>query len=201
MRLPAWQKLVDLKWTNIKAVASECFECGYCSNRVASDRGYEAHLGASGKAVGYIRICPHCSGPTFFYLVGQCVPASLPGSSVNKLPQDILDLYQEARIAAAAGAFTASVMASRKLLMHIAVAEGAPENQSFQRYVEYLNEKGFIPPRGKSWIDQVRKRGNEANHEIIIMERGDAISLITFLEMLLRFIYEFPALAPSDKSD
>lgn len=99
-------------------------------------------------------------------------------------------------MAAGAGAYTSSVMASRKVLMHLAVAEGAPEGQTFLQCVEYLDGKGFIPPRGKVWVDYVRKRGNEANHEIVIMGQDDASALITFLQMLLRFIYEFPALVP-----
>jgi hypothetical protein len=78
--------------------------------------------------------------------------------------------------------------------MHIAVDKGAKEDLSFLGYVEYLDEKHFIPPDGKTWVDEIRKTGNQANHEIIIMTKDDAIKLLTFTEMLLRFIYEFPAL-------
>ena len=80
--------------------------------------------------------------------------------------------------------------------MHIGVQEKAEENRSFLFYVEYLSEHGFVPPYGKSWVDHIRKRGNEANHEIVIMKDADSMALITFVEMLLRFIYEFPNLVP-----
>jgi hypothetical protein len=33
--------------------------------------------------------------------------------------------------------------------MHLAVVEGAAENLSFMQYVEYLDGKGFVPPKGK----------------------------------------------------
>jgi len=89
--------------------------------------------------------------------------------------------------------FTSTVLTCRKLLMHIAVEKGAPEGKSFMEYVEYLSQKNYVPPDGKGWVDAIRTRGNEANHEIKIMAVADASELITFLEMLLKFIYEFPA--------
>ena len=77
--------------------------------------------------------------------------------------------------------------------MSIAVAQSAPEGKKFIEYVEYLADNGYVPPNGKGWVDHIRKRGNEANHEINLMSRADAEELISFSEMLLKFIYEFPA--------
>jgi hypothetical protein len=85
------------------------------------------------------------------------------------------------------------VLASRKILMHIAVEKGAEEGKPFLSYVEYLASKGYVPPDGKSWVDHIRSKANEANHEIALMEPADAEDLITFVEMLLKFIYEFPS--------
>jgi len=42
-------------------------------------------------------------------------------------------------------------------------------------------------------VDHIRTKGNEANHEIRLMGRQDAEELVTFVEMLLKFIYEFPS--------
>jgi len=81
--------------------------------------------------------------------------------------------------------------------MHLAVEKGAPQGKSFLEYVEYLSQKGYVPPDGKAWVDYIRTKGNEANHEIKIMSADDAKRLITFLEMLLKFVYEFPAQVPS----
>jgi hypothetical protein len=41
-----------------------------------------------------------------------------------------------------------------------------------------------------------RQKGNEATLEIHVMSRADAEELISFVEMLLKFIYEFPAKVP-----
>ncbi len=80
--------------------------------------------------------------------------------------------------------------------MHIAVDLKAAEGLSFLDYVEYLAAKGYVPPNGKAWVDHIRKKGNEANHEIVLMEKQDSEQLIDFVEMLLKFIYEFPNRVP-----
>lgn len=41
--------------------------------------------------------------------------------------------------------------------------------------------------------DHIRDKGNDANHEITLMERKDAEQLIKFSEMLMRTMYEYPA--------
>ncbi len=76
--------------------------------------------------------------------------------------------------------------------MHIAVEVGAPEGLSFIEYVKYLSDQNYVPPNGRHWVDYIRKKGNEANHEILLMEQTDANDLLIFIEMLLKFIYEFP---------
>ena len=87
-------------------------------------------------------------------------------------------------------------MVCRKLLMHIAVEEGADEDKSFKYYVDWLEESHYIPPNGKDVVEYIREKGNEANHEIVPMEKEDAEALIGFLELFMRFIYEVPKLSP-----
>src|ERR1035437_5059130 len=119
------------------------------------------------------------------------------GDSVEHVPDEVRALYDEARRCTADNAFTAAVLAIRKLLMHIAVNLGARENQSFMEYVQYLADNGYVPPNGKGWVDHIRRKGNEANHEIVLMTQGDAADLVNFTEMLLKFIYEFPGRVPA----
>lgn len=77
--------------------------------------------------------------------------------------------------------------------MNIAVNKGAEEGKKFIEYVEYLSEKGYVPPDGKGWVEHIRQKGNEATHEIKLMSKTDAEDLIVFSQMLLKFIYEFPS--------
>ena len=79
--------------------------------------------------------------------------------------------------------------------MHIAVNAGATAGESFVSYVNFLVANHYAPPKSTDWIDKIRSHGNEANHEIVLKSREDAEEIMTFLEMLLKFIYEFPARA------
>jgi hypothetical protein len=183
----------DRPWTNAEGVPSADWKCGYCGNEVGSNTGYR--LPPSAGPEWFIRICPSCNAPTFFSPSDHS-PRGLPGGPVEHLPADLAALFAEARAAIAAGAPTAAVLACRKMLMHIAVDAGAEKNDSFLHYVEYLAAKGYVPPSGKTWVDYIRTKGNEANHEIVVMTSEEGRALVLFVEMLLRFIYELPALVP-----
>lgn len=136
--------------------------------------------------------------PTFMHGDVQ-IPGVSPGNEVGHLPKDIGALYNEARNAVAASCFTASVLTCRKLLMNIAVSLKADPGKRFVEYVDYLAQQGYVPPNGRGWVDHIRKKGNEATHEIVLMSRADAEELIAFSEMLLKFIFEFPAKVPPAK--
>jgi hypothetical protein len=58
-------------------------------------------------------------------------------------------------------------------------------------------DQGYVPRGGRGWVDQIRQIGNEATHEIDFKTADEAERLLGFLEMLLKFIYEFPARAPT----
>jgi hypothetical protein len=129
--------------------------------------------------------------------MGKQFPGVSKGEPVKNLPVDIEALYREARDSCAAACYTASVLICRKLLMNIAVNHGAKAGDTFISYIEHLSNSGFVPPNGKGWVDHIRKKGNEATHEIALMSQADAEELISFAEMLLKFIYEFPSRVPT----
>jgi Domain of unknown function (DUF4145) len=184
-------------WSNLSGIPSMRFTCGYCGNLVASDRGYHSTARVQNEQ-GFLCICPHCERPTFLHGDRQ-IPGVSPGAEVGHLPQDIQALYTEARRCTANSNFTAAVLVCRKLLMNIAVSRGADPGKKFIEYVDYLADKGYVPPNGRGWVDHIRTKGNEATHEIVLMSKTDADELITFAEMLLKFIYEFPARVPPKK--
>jgi hypothetical protein len=113
------------------------------------------------------------------------------GADLEGLPPDVLSLYNEARDCTSKGAYTAAILTCRKIIMHVAVEKGAEEGRNFIEYVDYLDSEGYIPKEGKGWVDHIRQRSNEANHEIVIMQKVDAQLLMGFIEMLLRLVYEF----------
>lgn len=182
-------------WEKIENISARSFICGYsdCNKEVASDKGF-IHHGNYGDIDGIICICPKCKRPTFFDVEKDIqIPGIIFGSNIDSLPQDIDNLWKEIRGCIASTSYTSAVLSGRKMLMHIAVSQGAEEDLTFLEYVDYLVDNHFAPPNSKDWIDKIRKQGNEANHEIVIKQKEDAQEIAIFLEMLLKFIYEFPS--------
>lgn len=161
---------------------------------MASNKGWVAISSYDGKPAAYVCICHYCQQATYIDWRDTQHPGVKPGRPVSHIDEQAVQiLYEEARACAGSGAYTSCVLACRKLLMHIAVAKGAKEGETFIKYVEYLSDKHYIPPDAKEWVDQIRKSGNEANHAIVIMDRAASEELLSFSEMLLRLVYEFPA--------
>jgi hypothetical protein len=173
------------------------YRCHYCDHIVGADKGWSGSLSRSRMAG--ICICPSCWQPTYFSTRGDQIPSPRIGRSVAGITDEGVELlYNQARDCTMVGAFTGAVLLCRKLLMNIAVQHGATPRLSFVQYVDYLNEKGYVPPNGKPWVDQIRSRGNDATHEIPTVSRADAVQILRFAEMLLRFVYEFPSMLSAD---
>lgn len=196
MTRPDFGQLPQEVWQGLQQLnARRSWVCGYCGDKVGAAQGYKTMYGGN-QGLASIAICETCHAPTLFVQSGEYFPKAPPGGEVAAAPVSLAALYREARISAGAGAFTAAVLVCRKILMNIAVQEGAEEGQNFAAYVSYLADQGFVPPNGRAWVDYIRKRANEANHEIELMNEQDASALVTLTEMLLRFIYEMPAMVP-----
>lgn len=179
-------------WNGASDVAPRSYVCGYCNHKVGPNKAFFTNS----QPQVYAYICSHCGRPTYFDSDGKQYPGVPIGSPVEHVPAEIAALYNESRQCASVGSYTSAVLTCRKILMHVAVEKGAKEGESFVSYVEYLAGQGYVPPDGKAWVDYIRQKGNEANHEIKVMNAQDAQALITFIEMLLKFVYEFPKKVP-----
>jgi len=179
------------EWNHAEAAGKVTFTCGYCGKETAPNKWFrDVHNYA------HIYICPACTKPTFCeHTTGLHTPSVRLGRDIMGISSgDIANLYNEARDCTSAGAYTAAALICRKILMNLAVQHGADGNKSFVFYVDYLAEKGFVPPNGRTWVDAIRLKGNEATHEIELMDNKDAQLVLHFTEALLRFNYEMPHL-------
>jgi hypothetical protein len=183
-----------LAWQNILSQKAKTYHCHFCGNKVGSEKGWYATTGYT-SVFGHIFVCPSCQRPTFFEPDGKQIPAPRIGNAVKGITDEGVEaLYNEARDCTIIGANTAAVLLARKLLMNVAVQHGAQPGKTFVEYIDYLADNGFVPPNGRAWVDQIRKKGNEATHEIPQIDQQDSKQILTFVEMLLKFVYEFPSM-------
>jgi len=192
-----------LQWDNGPRNTSVRFKCGYCGTDTTPPQSW-----LSSNKNGYhalLSVCTSCRRPSLILCFNSDIlevsPNPKMGNEVLGLPEDIEALYGEARAATGVGAYTAAVLTARKILMHISVEKGAATDLSFVDYVDFLDKNSFIPRDAREWVDHIRKKSNEANHEILIMKKQDAEDLIAFTEMLLRLIYEFKFRLPKSEPD
>ncbi len=140
---------MDIQWNGITTMESVGFTCGHCGKLVGSNKGFFSNRPLEGHQA-MIYICPHCARPTFIH-AGVQLPDVAPGNEVAHVPDDVHSLYNEARKCIASSCYTSSVLACRKLLMNIAVTEGADEGLRFIEYIDYLANNGYVPPKGRGW--------------------------------------------------
>ncbi|EGT3846030.1 DUF4145 domain-containing protein [Clostridioides difficile] len=185
-------------WENIDdELLSKDYICGYCGCYIASQKGYEGFFrtGPDEQIRIGIYLCPKCVNPTYFDKDNKQYPMAKAGNDVLNINDErIKGLYEEARNSFSVKAFTSVALCCRKLLMNVAVYLGAEENRKFIFYVDWLDRENYILPNSKKWVDQIRKIGNEATHEICIISKEDAEKTLFFTEMLLKMVYEFPAM-------
>lgn len=184
---------MNVEWQGLQGLKSKSYICGYCNNSLVSNSGYRGNY-AGISASAYLYICHFCTQPTFFDIHERQTPGASFGNTVSGVSaNEVKSIYDEARDCMKVNAFTAAVLCCRKLLMNLAVAKGAKKGLSFSEYVKFFADEGIIGKDSKGWVDHIRDKGNDATHEIPHMSKEDAENLITFSEMLLKTIYEFPS--------
>lgn len=176
-------------WNQLQSLNAKEYICGFCGKETGTTHGY---ICSDGRYQQNIYICTNCGNPTFFDADLNQHPGPLLGRNIEKLPEDISEIYKEIRESIKVSNYTAAELLARKLIMHLAVNTAkAKEGETFVQYIEHLKSEGYIPPNGLAWIKYAKDLGNEKNHEIKIGNAEDSSKLLKFIEVLLIFIYEF----------
>jgi len=180
----------EVTWKNIEQVGASKYKCWNCGRDIASEKAYTAREPIRHTIFCIIHICPYCNAPCITDRTKKSYPFMLPGRQIEKLPDNIKNIFDEARTCLGAGAYTATVMLLRKILMNIAVTEGAEENLKFFQYVEYLCSEGVVHKRQKKQAEDVKNLGNAANHEIESRTKEDAEKMLSLISLILTNNYE-----------
>ncbi len=182
-------------WQSATTSRPEQWRCGHCNQLTRSNLGFIAMEQGKPGPTGLIKICGNCNCPTFVFN-GRFYPAAAPaGEAIRNVPGDVEALFVQARAALSAGAPVAAALTCRKILHHVAVERrgGGGPFANFKAAVEWLNEKHYLPPNsGDTWVDFIRDRANEENHQIVIITPEEAGKLVELTAHLLRHIYDLP---------
>lgn len=183
-------------WSNIEQIPSKTYICGICGENICSNEGYNYYYnnGYGLPIKKYIYICHNCNSPTYFDFEDKQIPGSKYGDDIKYLPEDIGDLFNEARNCYSVNAFTSTVLCCRKILMSVACESGANEGKNFIEYVNYLDNNHYIPINTKPFVDKIRLLGNDGTHKLENRTKEDAELALNFTSILLKNIYEMPKL-------
>jgi hypothetical protein len=140
---------------------------------------------------------------------GSLHPTGMPLRQPKGLPKTDDRIWHEVRVCLGAGAYAATVMLCRKLLFHVAVANGLPAKNAKDRAptyleaVEHLEAAGVFTGKMRKWIDKIKEVGNDANHELEPITEGQARDVAAFTQQLLVLAYELDALMadPTEADD
>ena len=190
--------MIEIPFTSIGNVYTPSAEfipihCGHC------DRDISAHVIAYYNSelpkVNYWLICPVCSHASVKDYDGITYPPAKYGESLQGLPPDIKQAYDEARNCMSVKAHSACTLICRKILMHIAVDKGDDEGKSFVDYITYLKDNGYITAVMNDWVDKIREGGNDSTHKIPEASESKAKNIMLFTIQLLRNVYEMKHIA------
>lgn len=166
--------------------------CGHCNITITPFLIMRRCHASGASMYKDILLCPNCYKAITQLDFEKYTPSPRYGKEIEGLPEDLNYAYEEARSCISIGAYFATELLCRRMLMHIAVDKGDRDGKSFVEYIDYLENNDYITSTMKPWVDEIRKIGNIATHKIQIPECDRTELSLTFIEMLLRNIYEMP---------
>ncbi|WP_238654056.1 DUF4145 domain-containing protein [Paenibacillus piscarius] len=192
----------EWKWEKVKPKdkAQHTLSCPYCNVKVraiSETRIFDADTGA---IKYHIFKCPECFMPITIGIDGEIIPTSqlLPFEDIPYLPSSIEKMYCECRKCFSNACFYSVIMVARTLIMHISADLGATSNLRFVEYINYLEQEGYISRHNRTWVDKIRKLGNQYIHELDEATEDEAKLAITFIKHLLINVYELPQMAQGE---
>lgn len=169
--------------------------CGNCDAPVNAEEIYGPELSGSHPQHTRWLVCPVCTNGILHLESGQIYPPVMMGRAVEGLPPEVDAAWRECRSTFGAGAYTATELMCRKILMHIAVDTlGMKPGQQFLTYVDEMEKQSYIAAGLKPAVDKIRQRGNFATHQIPPSSKEDAERTMRITHHLLSGTYEIAGL-------
>lgn len=189
----------EWKWEKVrpKDKTEYTLLCPYCNVKVRATSDTRIFDADTGAIKHHIFKCPECYMPITIGLDGKIIPPSqfLPFEDIQHLPVKIEKMYRECRKSFSSACYYSVIMVARTMIMHIAADLGATSNLRFVEYIDYLENEEYISRHNRTWVDKIRKLGNQYIHELDEATEDEAKLAIIFIKHLLINVYELPQMA------
>lgn len=145
----------------------------------------------------WIGECHSCNGVVLVLNNGISIyPKSKPQPSDERIPDDIKEDFDEAKMCFSVNCYRASTAMSRRALETCCINKGANKDKNLKEMIEDLFNLKIITKNVKEWGDTIRFIGNDAVHiNANKVEREDAEDILKITKQILDIIYIFPAIA------
>jgi len=187
------KRFQGMKYVNYPSADFIPIVCGHCGRSISGH--VIALYGRDLPAIVTWVICPICSHGSVLDYDGITYPPPKFGDSLQGLPTEVAQAYEEARNCMSVKAFSSCTLICRKILMHVAVDKGDTAGKKFAEYIDYLRSGGYTTSVMNDWVEKIREGGNESTHEIPSASEEKAKNVLLFTIQLLRNVYEMKFIA------
>src|SRR5438552_10499328 len=98
-------------WQSLQTRTARSFVCGFCGDRISSEKGYVVGRTNGTSTDAGVFVCPACEHGTYFTPVSSEQHPGVPfGKPVPHVPKELAALYTEARRCTAAASYTPAVL-------------------------------------------------------------------------------------------
>nr|AQS33895.1 hypothetical protein [uncultured archaeon] len=151
------------------------------------------------KAYWSIGECPSCNECVIIKIIDEKIvhifPNPLPSLTDERIPLNIKNDIQEAKLCFSVGAFRACAAMCRRAIQQACIKEGAAK-ADLDKQIDDLKAKGIITEQISKWAHSCRFLGNDAVHpEHPEVTENDAKNVLNLAEQLMNILYIMPAIS------
>ncbi len=178
--------------------AATCPNCHNPNMLTVAIREREVYY-SHGYALNAWLLCVSCGTGAVADEYGRISPSIKEFPTPDGTPSAEKKVWEEVRDCLAVGAYNASAMLCRKLLLHLVFTHersqdpgATARNINFAQAVQYLVDRGVITAAYGPLATEIRNIGNRANHELPDITRDEARKIALFTHHMFVSVYEMP---------
>ncbi|MBI2573574.1 DUF4145 domain-containing protein [Candidatus Woesearchaeota archaeon] len=123
-------------------------------------------------------------------------PSPLPSPTDERIPENIKQDIDEAKLCLSVRAFRACAAMCRRAIQQACMGQGADKEKKLDKQIDELQAKGIITTHISKWAHSCRFLGNDAVHpDHPEVTEQDAKDVLNLAEQLMNILYVMPAIS------